>query len=101
MDVNDGIISVASVATLEQGVDIQIGTEVMHINRVVGSTLHVSRGWNNTTIAGHQNGAAILKIDEDDAALLDSEDDFGFGEIYSEYTDQKKRDPVSGTDTAL
>ena len=101
MDINDGIISVASVASLEQGVDIQIGTEVMHINRVVGSTLHVSRGWNNTSIAGHANGAAILKIDEDDAALLESDDDFGFGEIYSEYTDQKKRNPISGNDEAI
>ena len=101
MDVNDGIISVASVSSLEQGVDIQIGTEVMHINRVVGSTLHVSRGWNNTTIAGHQNGAAILKIDEDDAALLESDDDFGFGELYSDFTDMKKRNPVSGQDETI
>ena len=101
MDINDGIISVASVSSLEQGVDIQIGTEVMHINRVVGSTLHVSRGWNNTTIAGHQNGAAILKIDEDDAALLESDDDFGFGELYSDFTDMKKRNPVSGQDETI
>tara|TARA_Y100001970_G_scaffold189385_1_gene230229 strand:+ start:440 stop:1471 length:1032 start_codon:yes stop_codon:yes gene_type:complete len=101
MDVNDGIISVASVSSLEQGVDIQIGTEVMHINRVVGSTLHVSRGWNNTTIAGHQNGAAIMKIDEDDAALLESDDDFGFGELYSDFTDMKKRNPVSGQDETI
>ena len=101
MDINDGIISVASVASLAQGDDIQIGTEVMHINRVVGSTLHVSRGWNSTTIAGHANGSAILKIDEDDAALLESDDDFGFGEIYSEYTDQKKRNPISGNDEAI
>ena len=101
MDINDGIISVASVASLAQGDDIQIGTEVMHVNRVVGSTLHVSRGWNNTTIAGHQNGAAILKIDEDDAALLESSDDFGFGELFSDYTDVKKRNPVSGQDETI
>ena len=99
--INDGIISVASVASLAQGDDIQIGTEVMHVNRVVGSTLHVSRGWNNTTIAGHQNGAAILKIDEDDAALLDSSDDFGFGELYSDFTDMQKRNPISGADEAI
>ena len=101
MDINDGIISVASVSSLAQGDDIQIGTEVMHVNRVVGSTLHVSRGWNNTTIAGHQNGAAILKIDEDDAALLESDDDFGFGELFSDFTDMKKRNPVSGQDEAI
>ena len=101
MDINDGIISVASVASLAQGDDIQIGTEVMHINRVVGSTLHVSRGWNGSSIVGHANGAGILKIDEDDAALLDSSDDFGFGELFSEYTDQKKRNPISGADEAI
>ena len=101
MDVNDGIISVASVAAFAQGDDIQIGTEVMHVNRVVGSTLHVGRGWNGSTIVGHANGSAILKIDEDDAALLDSSDDFGFGELYSEYTDNKKRNPISGQDEAI
>jgi len=101
MDINDGIISVASVASLAQGDDIQIGTEVMHVNRVVGSTLHISRGWNNTTIAGHANGSAILKLDAADDALLTSEDDFGFGELFSDYTDLKKRNPVSGTDEAI
>ena len=101
MDINDGIISVASTTGLAQGDDIQIGTEVMHINRVVGSTLHVSRGWNNSTIAGHANSASILKIDEADAALLDSDDDFGFGELYSDFTDMKKRNPTSGADEAI
>mgnify|MGYP001314521243 CR=1 FL=1 len=101
MDINDGIISVASTTGLEQGDDIQIGTEVMHVNRVVGSTLHVSRGWNNSSIAGHANGASILKIDEADAALLDSDDDFGFGELYADFTDMKKRNPTSGADEAI
>ena len=101
MDINDGIISVASTTGLEQGDDIQIGTEVMHVNRVVGSTLHVSRGWNNSSIAGHANGSSILKIDEADAALLDSDDDFGFGELYADFTDMKKRNPTSGADEAI
>jgi len=101
MDINDGIISVASVASLAQGDDIQIGTEVMHVNRVVGSTLHISRGWNNTTIAGHANGSAILKLDAADDALLTSEDDFGFGELFSDFTDLKKRNPTSGQDEAM
>ena len=73
----------------------------MHVNRVVGSTLHVSRGWNNSSIAGHANGASILKIDEADAALLDSDDDFGFGELYADFTDMKKRNPTSGADEAI
>ena len=101
MDINDGIISVASVASLAQGDDIQIGTEVMHVNRVVGSTLHISRGWNNTTIAGHANGSGILKLDAADDALLTSEDYFVFGELFSDYTDMKKRNPVSGADEAI
>ena len=37
----------------------------------------------------------------DDAALLDSDDDFGFGEIFSDFTDMKKRNPVSGQDETI
>ena len=42
-----------------------------------------------------------LKIDEADAALIDSSDDFGFGELYSDFQDVKKRNPVSGADEAI
>ena len=73
----------------------------MHINRVVGSTVHVSRGWNSSTIAAATAGASILKIDAADHILVDSDDDFGFGELYSDFTDMKKRNPVSGADEAI
>ena len=101
VDLTAGIFTLGSVTGLAQGDDIQIGTEVMHINRVVGSTVHVSRGWNASTIATHTAGASILKIDAADAALLDSSDDFGFGELYSDFTDVKKRNPVSGSDEVI
>ena len=101
IDLTAGILTLGSVSGLAQGDDIQIGTEVMHINRVVGSTVHVSRGWNNSTIAEAVAGASILKIDAADHALLESDDDFGFGEIYSDFTDMKKYNPVSGADEAI
>ena len=101
IDLTDGILTLGSVSGLAQGDDIQIGTEVMHINRVVGSTVHVSRGWNSSTIAAATAGASILKIDAADHILVDSDDDFGFGELYSDFTDMKKRNPVSGADEAI
>ena len=101
MDETDGILTVGSVSAFSQGDDFQIDTEVMHVNRVVGSTLHVSRAWNSTVAAAHIAGANLLKIDAADHALLESDDDFGFGEIYSEFTDMKKYNPVSGADEAI
>ena len=101
VDLTAGIFTLGSVSGLAQGDDIQIDTEVMHINQVVGSTVHVSRGWNTSTIAAHTAGSSILKIDAADAALLESDDDFGFGELFSDFTDMKKRNPISGSDEAI
>ena len=97
----DGIITLASVSSFSQGDELQIGTEVMHVNRVVGSTLHVSRGWYGSTAAAHAASAPVLKIDSADHDLVDSDDDFGFGEMTSDFEDMKKRDPVSGADVAI
>ena len=36
-----------------------------------------------------------------DPITADADDDFGFNEIYSEFTDSKKRNPVSGADEAI
>ena len=97
----DGIITLASVSAFSVGDELQIGTEVMHVNRIVGSTLHVSRGWYSSTAAAHAASAPVLKIDAADHVLLDSDDDFGFGELTSDFTDMKKRNPVSGADEAI
>ena len=101
MDINDGIITVGDVSSLAENTNIQIDTEVMRIDRIVGSTLHVKRGWNGSTIAGHVAGSGILEIDEADHATIEADDDFGFGELYSDFTDMKKRNPLSGADEAI
>ena len=98
IDLNDGIFEVASVTDLVVGDEFQVDTEVMHITRIVGTTLHVSRGWNKSTIATHTGGAGVLKIDAADNALVEADDDFGFNELKSEWTDGKSRNPTTGLD---
>ena len=46
------------------------------------------------TIDYNEDGA----ITSADDAFVDPDDDFGFNEIYSEFTDMKKRNPVTDTD---
>jgi len=43
----------------------------------------------------YNDDGAITAADD---AFVDPEDDFGFNEIYSEFTDMKKRNPVTDTD---
>ena len=61
----------------------------------------VVRAYEGTTAAAHASGANVFLVNDADDALLDSEDDFGFGELTSEFTDIKKRNPVSGADEAI
>jgi len=46
------------------------------------------------TVDYNQDGT----VDAADDAFVDPDDDFGFNELYSEFTDQKKRNPTTGTD---
>ena len=101
IDDNDRLITVASASGIAQWQEIQIGSEVMHVTNINGNNLTVTRGYNSTTKAAAAAGANVLLIDSADDALLESDDDFGFGELYSEFTDQKKRNPVSGNDDAI
>ena len=101
IDDNDRLITVASAAGISQYQEIQIGSEVMHVTNISGNDLTVTRGYNSTTAAAAAAGANVFLIDSADDNLMDSDDDFGFGELYSEFTDQKKRNPVSGNDEAI
>ena len=97
-DDNDGIIHVADASGFTAKTNIQIDSEVMRITKKSGTKLYVTRAWNNTTEAAHVNGSNIFKIDEVDHALIDADDDFGFNEIKSEWTDGLSRNPTTGQD---
>lgn len=97
-DDNDGIINVASASGLSVNTNIQIDDEVVRIAKIDGTQVFVIRAWNNTTAASHLNGASVHLINATDHAFVDSDDDFGFNEIKSEWTDGLSRNPTTGID---
>ena len=100
-DTNDNIITVADASSIAKFDNIYIDTELLRVSKKDGNALTVVRGFEDSTAAAHASGANIYKVDTTDAALLDTDDDFGFGELYSEFTDYKKRNPISGADEAI
>tara|TARA_R100000479_G_scaffold167893_1_gene108533 strand:+ start:362 stop:1390 length:1029 start_codon:yes stop_codon:yes gene_type:complete len=100
-DADDNLIAVADASGINKFDSIYIGTELIRVSKKSGNNLTVVRAYEGTTAAAHANGANVFLVNDADDALLDSEDDFGFGELTSEFTDIKKRNPVSGADEAI
>ena len=68
------------------------------MTKIDGNQLNVLRGRYSTIPVEHAANAEIQLIDSADDALLDSDDDFGFGETSSFFVDNKKYNPTSGQD---
>mgnify|MGYP003110310421 FL=1 len=100
-DADDNLIAVADASGINKFDSIYIDTELVRVSKKSGNNLTVVRAYEGTTAAAHANGANVFLVNDADDALLDSEDDFGFGELTSEFTDIKKRNPVSGADEAI
>ena len=98
IDDNDGIINVTDASGISLKDDIQIDSEVMRVTKIDGTRIYVARAFNNSTIAPHVASSNVFIITSADHALLDSDDDFGFNELYSEFTDGKSRNPTTGAD---
>ena len=94
-------LTVADASTIAQWDNIYLGTETMRVSKKDSNTLTVIRGHAGTTAASHASGANVYKIDAADDALIESDDDFGFNELTSEFTDMKKYNPISGSDEAI
>ena len=100
-DADDNLIAVADASGINKFDSIYIDTELVRVSKKSGNNLTVVRAYEGTTAAAHASGANVFLVNDADDALLDSEDDFGFGELTSEFTDIKKRNPVSGADEAI
>mgnify|MGYP000447415692 FL=1 len=100
-DTDDNLIAVADASGIAKFDSIYIDTELIRVSKKSGNNLTVIRGYEGTAAAAHASGANVYLITEADNTLLDSDDDFGFGELKAEFTDLKKRNPISGADEAI
>tara|TARA_B100001057_G_scaffold327968_1_gene328308 strand:- start:2238 stop:3278 length:1041 start_codon:yes stop_codon:yes gene_type:complete len=98
IDDNDGIINVADASGISLKDDIQIDTEVMRVTKIDSNKIYVARAWNNSTVASHVSSSNVFIITTTDHQMVDSDDDFGFNELYSDFTDGKSRNPTTGSD---
>ena len=100
-DTNDNLIAVADASGISKFDSIYIDTELIRVQKISGNNLTVLRAYEGTAAAAHTNGSSVFLVNQADADLLDSFDDFGFGELKAEFTDIKKKNFVSGNDEAI
>ena len=100
-DTNDNLIAVADASGITKFDSIYIDNELIRVQKISGNNLTVLRAYEGTPAAAHTNGSSVFLVNQADADLLDSFDDFGFGELKAEFTDIKKKNFVSGNDEAI
>lgn len=100
-DTNDNLIAVADASGITKFDSIYIDNELIRVQKISGNNLTVLRAYEGTAAAAHTNGSSVFLVNQADADLLDSFDDFGFGELKAEFTDIKKKNFVSGNDEAI
>lgn len=99
-DINEVIteFNVSDSASLVEDTYITINSESMYIKTIVGNTLKVLRGQNNTQADLHEEGDSINVITSQDNDLIQPGDDFGFDEEYFDFGDGKVYSPRKGID---
>ena len=76
-----------------------IDSEIMKIVEVIDSeTIIAKRGYSGSSITTHLENTTINKLTVSDDALIDVDDDFGFNETISTYTDSRDFSPSRNID---
>ena len=97
---NDVRITVTDSSNFSVGDRIVIDTEVMKVDaKPDANTLAVKRGFNSTAKAAHLENTKINKLTTADDNLIDIDDDFGFSETSSIFTDSLQFNPATRTDS--
>ena len=100
-DANDNLIAVADASGITKFDSIYIDSELIRVQKISGNNLTVLRAYEGSTAAAHTNGSSVFLVNQADHDLVDADDDFGFGEMTSSFTDGKKKNFVSGNDEAI
>ena len=97
---NDVRITVTDSSNFAVGDRIVIDTEIMKVDaKPDANTLAVKRGFNSTAKAAHLENTKINKLTTADDNLIDIDDDFGFNETSSIFTDSLQFNPATRTDS--
>lgn len=76
-----------------------IDSEIMYVKEIPNSSqLIVVRGYNGSSITTHLKSASIDLLTAADDNLVDVDDDFGFNESITSYTDSRSYSPTLKTD---
>ena len=90
--------TVANASSLVEQSYIAIGGELMYIREISNETLLVDRGVDGTRTDAHLTGASVDVVNNDDNALVEVGDDFGFSEERFDFADGRTFSPSKGVD---
>lgn len=78
VDMVENVIEVDDSSSLSEGSYIYIDQEELYVETITGNKLLVRRAQDNTPLQNHVMGSKVFKINNQDNALIELGDDFGF-----------------------
>ena len=96
---SDTLIPVVDSSGFSVGNRIIIDNEIMYVEAIPsGTQLYVQRGYESTTQVEHLKDANINLLTTADDALIEPDDDFGFNESFTYFSDGKDYSPTRQID---
>ena len=82
VSVEDTSIEVESIGSIVANSYLDLDGEEIFVKSIIGNTLYVERGQDETTIISHLKGSPIKSIQNVDNSLVEDGDDFGFNGFF-------------------
>jgi hypothetical protein len=78
VDISQTTIKITNPGGVTESTYVYVGTEEMFVEKVVGDSMRVKRGQDNTKASIHVLGTDVYSITKEDNKLIEFGDDFGF-----------------------